>query len=67
MLNNGNILIEAMNFARQYVNISNDDYELFSQAKKSLLFHRGKIWQKKGSENFDNTMGAQRRKMTYYV
>ena len=40
------------------MSISDDDIELFIQSKNSLLFHRGKIWRKKGTENFDNTMGS---------
>ena len=31
---------------------------MFKQAKNSLLFHKGKVWRKKGTGKFDNTMGS---------
>ena len=52
------LLLEALNFASKITTISNDDINLFKQAKNSLLFHRGKVWRKKGTGTFDNTMGS---------
>ena len=52
------LLLEALNFASKFTTISNDDIDLFKQAQNSLLFHRGKVWRKKGTGTFDNTMGS---------
>ena len=50
--------MEALKFANKYTSITNEDINIFMQAKNSLLFHKGKIWRKKGTGGFDNMMGS---------
>lgn len=51
-------LIEAIKFASKYTDISAEETNIILQAKKSLLFHKNKPWNKKSSSNFDVTMGS---------
>ena len=50
--------MEALKYASKYTSITNEDINIFMQAKNSLLFHKGKIWRKKGTGQFDNTKGS---------
>ena len=53
------LLNAALDFASQYVYISNDDRHIILQAKTSLLYSNGESWAKKTSSNlFDITMGS---------
>ena len=47
-----------MNWASGIVEISDTEKEIILSSKKSLLYHNGTPYRKKGGENFDNTMGA---------
>ena len=49
----------ALDFASQFVYISNDDRHTILLAKTSLLYSNGQLWAKKTSSNlFDITMGS---------
>ena len=50
---------EALNFARNTVDISDSDYEIITQSRKTLLFNNEEPWVKKhGDEEFDVPMGC---------
>ena len=54
-----NLLNEAINWARSHTTIPDDEISTITAAWKSLLFHQGKPWVKRGNENmFDVTMGS---------
>ena len=54
-----NLLIEALNFASKYDNITDEEKALIIQAKQSLLFNDNEAWCKKSSKTqFDVTMGS---------
>ena len=52
------LLNDAINFAKQHVNITPEDLEIIHHARKSLLYNKNSPWQKKNSNLFDVTMGA---------
>ena len=52
------LLTKALNFAKQYTTITEEDYSIIQHARKSLLFNNGEPWIKKDSGLFDVTMGA---------
>ena len=52
------LLIEALEFAKQHVTIKSKDRETIVHARKSLLYNEGKPLIKKQSNNFDVTMGS---------
>ena len=53
-----NLLIEALNFASKYDNITDEEKALIIQAKQSLLFNDNEAWCKKSSiTQFDVTIG----------
>ena len=53
------LLQRALDFAANYVTISDDDRHITLQAKKSLLFNNGNPWQKRNTGTlFDVTMGT---------
>ena len=52
------IIKKAIEFARNYVTISDDDEKLFFQTKKSFLFHDNQPWIKKQNSECDVTMGS---------
>ena len=52
------LLIEALEFAKQHVTIKSKDRETIVLARKSLLYNEGKPLIKKQSNNFDVTMGS---------
>ena len=53
------LLIEALEFAKQHVTIKSNDRETIFHARKSLLYNEGEPWIKKQSNNFDVAMGSQ--------
>ena len=55
---NENLLKNAINWARQYENISVKDEEIIMESKRSILFNKGQIWVKKGVSNFDVAQGS---------
>ena len=52
------LLKEAIEFAKQHVNVSAKDLRAILQARKSLLFNDSHTWIKKEGGLFDVTMGA---------
>ena len=52
------ILVKALDYAKQYVTISRKDMKIILQTKKALLFSEGKTWTKKGRRSFDVSMGS---------
>ena len=53
------LLKKAINYARTFVDISNDKEETIMHCRKSLLFNNLDIWTKKeGSKDFDVTIGS---------
>ena len=55
---NNELLTNALNWARQYTDISDDEFNIIIQAKQSVLFKDGTPWAKKGDNNFDVGMGS---------
>ena len=53
-----NLLKRALNYAKDYVEISKDGIKIIFRTKKALLFHDNKTWTKKGNKSFDVTMGS---------
>ena len=45
---------KAIEWARNYTEISKSDVELFYQTKKSFLFCSGETWTKRENSEFDN-------------
>ena len=52
------ILRKALNYAKRYVAISDDETELILDTKQSILFTNKQVWVKKGRKAFDVTMGS---------
>ena len=52
------LLDEAITFAKQFVEISNDDRRIIYHCRKSLLFSMDSTWIKKNGSLFDVTMGS---------
>ena len=53
------ILNNAIQFARQHLNISDESVQIIKHCRKSLLFNDNTPWAKKSTaENFDVTMGS---------
>ena len=53
------LLDKAISWARQYVNISDQQESIIKYARKSLLFNDGKTWKKRNSNvTFDVSMGS---------
>jgi len=54
------LLVESLQFARNYIEISDEDERIILHAKESFLFGCNGTWTKKNGEssNFDVTMGS---------
>ena len=52
------LLIEALEFAKQHVTIKSKDRETIFHARKSLLYNEGEPWIKKQSNSFEVTIGS---------
>ena len=52
------LLIDSLNFAVKYTNITKKDKNIINHARKSLLFSGDDTWIKRQSGLFDVTMGA---------
>ena len=53
------LLREAITWARNFLNIPQEDEKIIITAKNTLLFHNSQPWKKKDTEGFfDNTMGS---------
>ena len=54
-----NLFKESVEFARQFIQISDDDLSSIKQARRTLLFEGKTLWIKKsGDEDFDVPMGC---------
>ena len=49
-------LIDSINYARKYVDITKDRYEIILACRKTLLKNNGSTCVKSGSDNFDVPM-----------
>ena len=49
---------EAIEWAEQFVDISDEEKDILIQTKKSTLFHDSDPWRKKGEGSFDVTTGS---------
>ena len=52
------LLEAAIDWARQFVNISDSEKQILLESKKSLIFLNGKPWVKKGESEFDVAQGS---------
>lgn len=52
------LLDKCIEFAKQHINISDEDINIINHARKSLLYCKGESWIKNNNELFDVTMGA---------
>ena len=52
------MLIEAIDYARNFVDISEDEKKIILQTKQSFLFNKNTPWVKKGESNFNVAMGS---------
>ena len=52
------LLKEALDFAKSFINIPENDKVIINHARKSLLFNNSQTWIKKESGLFDVAMGA---------
>ena len=53
------LLLKAIDFAKQFVEISDKDVQIIMHSRKCLLFSSQEQWVKKdGNELFDVTMGS---------
>ena len=54
-----NILDTAINFAKQYTDISDENLRIIKHCRKSLLYNNHEPWKKKETDScFDLTMGS---------
>ena len=53
-----NTLIDSINYARKYVDITIEQYEIILASRKTVLKNNGSTWVKSGSDNFDVPMGS---------
>ena len=52
------LINKSLDYASNYVEISDDDRRIILQSKKSFLFDKNQPWCKKGDTNFDVGMGS---------
>ena len=52
------LLKNALNYAKNFEKVSVEDIKIILQTKKTLLFHNGNPWAKKGNKPFDVSMGS---------
>ena len=52
------LLENVLEWAKMYVDITNEEKEIIMESKKSFLYAGDTPWVKKGAVNFDNGMGA---------
>ena len=51
-------LIDSINYARKYVDITKEQYEIILAYRKTVLKNNGSTWVKTGSDNFDVPIGG---------
>ena len=52
------LLTDSINFAQQYIGITDRDINIIMHSRKSLLFDSNTTWIKKNNSSFDVTMGS---------
>ena len=52
------LLMKALMWARQFVDISDEEIDIIVETKKSILYMNGEFWTKKGDTNFDVAQGG---------
>ena len=52
------LLEKEIEHARKYVEITEEEVEILMQARKAILIHQGKAWEKKEGDFFDVTIGS---------
>ena len=52
------LLKKALDYAKNYVDITQEEIKIILQTKKAFIFSDGKPWIKKGNKSFDVTMGS---------
>ena len=53
-----NILIDSINYARKYVEITEEQYDIILACRKTVLKNNRSTWVKSGSDNFDVPTGG---------
>ena len=53
-----NILIDCINYAQKYVDITNEQYEIILACRKTVIKNNESTWVKSGLDNFDVPMGV---------
>ena len=53
-----NILIDSINYARKYIDITIEQYEIILACRKTVLKNNDSTWVKNGLDNFDVPMGG---------
>ena len=62
------LLLKAIDYAKRFVSINNDEIKTIMHSRKSLLFSGTDVWIKKdGVKDFDLTMGSFDREETFKV
>ena len=56
--NKKNTLIDSVNYARKYVEITEEQYDTILAFRKTVLKNKRSTWVKSGSDNFDVPMGG---------
>ena len=52
-----NILIDSINYARKYIDITNEQYEIILACRKIVIKNNESTWVKSGLDNFDVPVG----------
>ena len=52
------LLKDALNYAKSMVDLSTDEIQIILQTKQSILFNKEQAWVKKGSNQFNVSMGS---------
>ena len=52
------ILLKAIDYARNFSYISDKSIDIILHCRKSILFHKGEAWVKKTNSDFDVSMGS---------
>ena len=55
---NEDLLLNAINFARQFIDISDEQQNIIFSCRRSILVHSGDTWEKVINKNFDVTQGS---------
>ena len=53
-----NTLIDSINYARKYLEITEEQYDIILACRKTVLKNNRSTWVKSGSDNFDVPMGG---------